>query len=44
MADVTSVIERTEMKAAVSGIALLREPFPPNQISKLPKPTAAQTN
>lgn len=44
MADVTSVIERTEMKAAVSGIALLREPFPPNQISKLPKPTTAQTN
>jgi hypothetical protein len=44
MADGTSVIERTEMKAAASGIALLREPFPPNQISKLPKPTAAQTN
>jgi hypothetical protein len=26
------------------GLALLREPFPPNQISKLPKPTKAQTD
>jgi hypothetical protein len=27
-----------------SGLALLREPFPPNQISKLPKPTKSQTD
>lgn len=27
----------------VEGLAKLREPFPPNQISKLPKPTKAQT-
>jgi hypothetical protein len=27
----------------VRGLALLRMPFPPNQISKLPKPTKAQT-
>lgn len=26
-----------------TGLALLREPFPPHQISKLPKPTKAQT-
>jgi len=26
-----------------TGLALLREPFPPNQISKLPKPTKHQT-
>lgn len=26
-----------------TGLALLREPFPPNQISKLPKPTKRQT-
>jgi hypothetical protein len=31
----------TEVKP--EGLALLREPFPPNQISKLPKPTKAQT-
>ena len=30
-------------KEPVSGLALLREPFPANQISKLPKPTARQT-
>lgn len=28
----------------LSGLALLRKPFPPNQISKLPKPTKAQTD
>lgn len=37
-----------EIKAAkaepVSGLALLREPFPANQISKLPKPTKKQTD
>ena len=27
-----------------SGLELLRKPFPPNQISKLPKPTKAQTD
>lgn len=27
-----------------TGLALLREPFPENQISKLPKPTKAQTD
>ena len=30
-------------KPKPEGLALLREPFPANQISKLPKPTAAQT-
>lgn len=30
--------------AKPTGLALLREPFPPNQISKLPKPTKAQTD
>lgn len=29
---------------AKTGLDLLREPFPPNQISKLPKPTKAQTD
>lgn len=28
----------------VTGLALLREPFPPHQISKLPKPTKKQTD
>lgn len=28
----------------LTGLALLRAPFPPNQISKLPKPTKAQTD
>ena len=28
----------------LSGLALLRAPFPPNQISKLPKPTKRQTD
>lgn len=28
----------------VEGLARLRQPFPPNQISKLPKPTKAQTD
>ena len=27
-----------------TGLALLRRPFPPNQISKLPKPTKKQTD
>lgn len=31
------------MEVPKSGLALLREPFPPHQISKLPKPTAKQT-
>lgn len=31
-------------KQKPTGLALLREPFPPNQISKLPKPTKAQTD
>ena len=30
-------------KDVKTGLALLREPFPPHQISKLPKPTKAQT-
>lgn len=35
----------TETKAApVTGLALLREPFAANQISKLPKPTRKQTD
>jgi hypothetical protein len=32
-----------ERKAEPTGLDLLRKPFPPNCISKLPKPTAAQT-
>jgi len=32
-----------EQKPKPTGLALLREPFPANQISKLPKPTKAQT-
>lgn len=32
-----------KIKAAPTGLALLREPFADNQISKLPKPTKAQT-
>jgi len=31
-------------KTAATGLALLREPFPPHQISKLPKPTKQQTD
>lgn len=31
-------------KAKPTGLALLREPFPANQISKLPKPTKKQTD
>ena len=30
--------------APLTGLALLRSPFPPNAISKLPKPTKAQTD
>lgn len=30
-------------KPTTTGLALLREPFPPHQISKLPKPTKQQT-
>lgn len=38
-------ISKTEApeKQRPTGLDLLREPFPPNQISKLPKPTAKQT-
>jgi hypothetical protein len=32
------------MSDNITGLALLRAPFPPNQISKLPKPTKAQTD
>lgn len=35
---------QTKVAAAPTGLALLREPFPDNQISKLPKPTKAQTD
>jgi len=35
--------EATQEAAPVTGLALLRLPFPANQISKLPKPTKAQT-
>ena len=31
-------------KVKPEGLALLRSPFPANQISKLPKPTKAQTD
>lgn len=34
----------TAIKAQPEGLALLREPFPEHQISKLPKPTAQQTS
>ena len=30
--------------AEVTGLALLREPFPDHHVSKLPKPTKAQTD
>lgn len=33
----------TEQSAPATGLDLLRAPFPPHQISKLPKPTKAQT-
>lgn len=33
----------THETARAAGLALLREPFPPHQISKLPKPTRQQT-
>ena len=33
----------TAVAPSVSGLALLRQPFPDNQISKLPKPTKNQT-
>lgn len=42
MADGELTIE--ERKGEVTGLDLLRKPFPPNCISKLPKPTLAQTN
>jgi len=38
-----NAVTKTE-PATVSGLALLREPFAPNQISKLPKPTRKQTD
>ena len=34
----------SDEKAAPTGLDLLREPFPANQISKLPKPTKKQTD
>jgi len=34
----------TNTKGNPTGLALLREPFPPNQISKLPKPTKRQSD
>ncbi len=34
---------KVEEKEPVTGLALLREPFEPHQISKLPKPTKRQT-
>lgn len=34
----------TKEKQTKTGLALLREPFPAHQISKLPKPTKAQTD
>lgn len=33
-----------DSSAKPTGLALLREPFPPHQISKLPKPTKTQTD
>lgn len=35
--------DMTDVKVRPEGLALLREPFPDHQISKLPKPTAQQT-
>lgn len=34
----------TAEKPAITGLDLLRQPFPPHQISKLPKPTRKQTD
>jgi len=39
----TTVKEQPPSETKPEGLALLREPFSPNQISKLPKPTKAQT-
>lgn len=36
--------KQPEPAPAKTGLELLREPFPPNQISKLPKPTKRQTD
>lgn len=36
--------EKIKVVDAVDGLALLRKPFPENQISKLPKPTKKQTD
>ena len=38
-----NVIQHQQEAPKLEGLALLREPFQPNQISKLPKPTKAQT-
>lgn len=35
---------QTNIRAELTGLELLRAPFPPNCISKLPKPTKAQTD
>lgn len=37
-------LKAVETAAPLEGLDLLRAPFPPNQISKLPKPTKAQTD
>ena len=36
-------MQKLDKPSEKTGLDLLREPFPPHQISKLPKPTAAQT-
>jgi hypothetical protein len=43
MASVARISDKTPTSPKPEGLDLLRAPFPPNQISKLPKPTKAQT-
>lgn len=40
----TTVAKKTEIEEPLTGLALLRKPFEPRHISKLPKPTKKQTD
>src|SRR5512139_614983 len=41
--DTIAVLTDEITKPKLTGLSLMREPFPANQIGQLPKPTAAQT-
>lgn len=43
MSGVDDLFQQVKEKNSINGLSLLRQPFPPHQISKLPKPTKAQT-